>query len=59
MNEAEKRIAAAARNAYARKWRAANKSRVRAINENYWLRKAVKEAASTENGENRKEEENA
>ena len=43
MNEKEKRIAAEARNAYARRWRAANPEKVRANNANYWLRKAKKE----------------
>ena len=43
MNEKEKKIAAEARNAYARRWRAANPEKVRANNANYWLRKAKKE----------------
>lgn len=40
MNEKERRAAAEARNAYARRWRAANRDKVRANNERYWLRKA-------------------
>lgn len=45
MNDAEKKLVAEARNAYARKWRAANPDKVRKNNANYWLRKASKEAA--------------
>ena len=37
-----------ARNAYARKWRAANPDKVRANNANYWRRRAAKEAARKE-----------
>lgn len=48
MNANEKKLAAEARNAYARKWRAANPDKVRANNANYWLRRAVKEAARKE-----------
>ncbi len=44
MDENEKKRAAEARNAYARKWRAANPDKVRVNNANYWLRKANKEA---------------
>ena len=32
-----------ARNAYARKWRAENKDKVKAANERYWLRRAERE----------------
>ena len=45
MDANEKKLAADARNAYARKWRAANPDKVRANNANYWLRRAVKEVA--------------
>lgn len=45
MDVNEKKLAAEARNAYARKWRAANPDKVRANNANYWLRRAAKEAA--------------
>lgn len=45
MDETEKKRAREARNAYARKWRAANPDKVRANNANYWLRKANKEVA--------------
>lgn len=39
------KAANAARAAYMREWRAANKDRVRVINQNYWARKAAKAAA--------------
>lgn len=45
MTADEKKMAAEARNAYARKWRAANPDKVRANNANYWLRRSKKEAA--------------
>lgn len=45
MDDNEKKRAREARNAYARKWRAANPDKVRANNANYWLRKANKDAA--------------
>ena len=48
MDANEKKLAAEARNAYARKWRAANPDKVRANNANYWLRRAAKEAARKE-----------
>ena len=45
--DAEKNKAAVdARNAYARKWRAENKDKVRANNERYWMRRAEKESAA-------------
>lgn len=44
MTEEEKRTAATARNAYARKWRAENPDKVRANNERYWLNKAKRAA---------------
>lgn len=55
MNVNEKKLAAEARNAYARKWRAANPDKVRANNANYWLRRAAKEAAWKEAEEARKD----
>ena len=48
MDANEKKLAAEARNAYARKWRAANPDKVRANNVNYWLRRAAKVAARKE-----------
>ena len=48
MEANEKKLAAEARNAYARKWRAANPDKVRANNANYWLRRAAKETARKE-----------
>ena len=48
MDVNEKKLAAEARNAYARKWRAANPDKVRANNASYWLRRAAKEAARKE-----------
>lgn len=48
MDENEKKLAAEARNAYARKWRAANPDKVRVNNANYWLRRAAKESALRE-----------
>lgn len=47
----EEEMARAARAAYMRKWRAANKDKVRRINQNYWARRAEKErsAAAAEN----------
>ena len=56
MDVNEKKLAAEARNAYARKWRAANPDKVRANNANYWLRRAAKEAARKD-AEERGEEE--
>lgn len=49
MDEKARREAAEARNAYARKWRAANKDKVRASNQRYWLRKAEREKAENKN----------
>lgn len=48
-------LAKKARNAYARNWRAANKDKVKAANERYWLRRAerkMKEQESEQKGEN-------
>ena len=41
----EEAAARAARAAYARKWRAANKDKAKAINQSYWIRRAAREAA--------------
>ena len=41
----EEAAARAARAAYMRKWRAANKDKVKAINQSYWARRAAREAA--------------
>lgn len=59
MDANEKKLAAEARNAYARKWRAANPDKVRANNANYWLRRAAKEAARKEAEQERKDGKNA
>lgn len=59
MDENEKKLATEARNAYARKWRAANPDKVRANNVNYWLRRAAKELARKEAEESRKDGNNA
>ena len=56
MDANEKKLAAEARNAYAREWRAKNPDKVRKNNANYWLRKAGK--AALENKEDRRREEN-
>ena len=55
MDTNEKKLAAEARNAYARKWRAANPDKVRANDTNYWLRRAAKEAARKEAEERRED----
>lgn len=44
MDVNEMKLAAEARNAYAREWRAKNPDKVRKNNANYWLRKASKSA---------------
>ena len=36
--------ARAARNAYARAWRARNRDKVKQYNQNYWIKKAAKNA---------------
>lgn len=43
--------ARAARNAYARAWRAKNPEKVRAAAERYWVRRAEREAAEQEKKE--------
>ena len=55
MTEAEKKSAANARNAYARKWRAANPDKVRANNERYWLNKAKRASTDAKEPPSRKE----
>lgn len=55
MDEHEKKLAAEARNAYARAWRARNPDKVRAIKEKYWLHRAEKEAARKEAEEARED----
>jgi len=42
--EAAKQLARAARAAYMRRYRAEHPERIRAINEAYWLRRAIREA---------------
>ena len=53
----EKKLAAEARNAYAREWRAKNPDKVKKNNANYWLRKAGKMV--TEKKEDNPGEENS
>ena len=48
MDVNEKKLAAEARNAYARKWRAAHPDKVMEYNEKYWIRRVAKEAARKE-----------
>lgn len=43
--DSEEAMARAARAAYMRKWRAANKDKVKRINQNYWARKAAQMTA--------------
>jgi hypothetical protein len=59
MDENEKKLAAEARNAYARKWRAMNPDKVRKNNANYWLRKASKMAQEAEDEKAGEENDNA
>ena len=42
--DAARQLAKEARAAYMRRWRAAHPDRVKAINETYWFRRAIKEA---------------
>jgi hypothetical protein len=44
--DSEEAMARAARAAYMRKWRAANKDKVKRINQSYWARRAKKEQAA-------------
>jgi hypothetical protein len=46
LTEAER----AARRAYQREWRAANKERIQTYNKNFWAKKAAKTAKEAENG---------
>ena len=55
MDANEKELAAEARNAYARAWRAKNPDKVRKNNANYWLRKAGKTASEDKEDHSRKE----
>jgi len=43
---AEETMARAARAEYMRKWRAANKDKVKKINQSYWVRRAEREQAA-------------
>ncbi|MBR1433030.1 MAG: phosphatase [Ruminiclostridium sp.] len=43
----EERAAIEARREYYRKWRAANKDKVNAINERYWVKKGLQAAGNT------------
>ena len=59
--DTEKELAQNAKREYARKWRAENRDKVKAANERYWLRRAVKtmvaagdpEKAAMEKGDKR------
>ena len=55
MDANEKKLAAEARNAYARAWRAKNPDKVRKNNANYWLRKAGKTVSEDKEDHPRKE----
>ena len=59
MNANELKLAAEARNAYAREWRAKNPDKVRKNNTNYWLRKASKVTSKAHNDSPREEDVNA
>ena len=59
MDAIKKQIAAEARNAYAREWRAKNPDKVRKNNANYWLRKAGKIATEKKEDHPREEGSNA
>ena len=56
MDQSKQKLAAEARNAYARKWRAANPDKVRVNNMNYRLRRAAKENTQREVEEKRKDD---
>ena len=47
-----------AKNAYMRRWRAANREKVRAANERYWARRANREAQQTSQVKERRAGEN-
>ena len=55
----EKKLAAEARNAYAREWRAKNPDKVRKNNANYWLRKAGKMVTEKKEDHPREEDSHA
>ena len=46
--EAEKQLARAARAAYMRRYRRKHPEKIKAINEAYWCRRAIREARETE-----------
>ena len=48
MTNTEKELAQNAKREYARKWRAENRDKVKAANERYWLRRAVKTMAAAD-----------
>ena len=57
----EQKVSEAVRKAqreYNKKWRAANKEKVRQYNKNFWEKKALVQLQSAENAEHKKEEEN-
>jgi DUSP27; dual specificity phosphatase 27 (putative) len=51
MTNTEKELAQNAKREYARKWRAENRDKVKAANERYWLRRAVKTMAAADEPE--------
>ena len=51
MTNTEKELAQNAKREYARKWRAENRDKVKAANERYWLRRAVKTMAAADGWE--------
>lgn len=51
MTNTEKELAQNAKREYARKWRAENRDKVKAANERYWLRRAVKIMAAADEPE--------
>ena len=50
-SDTEKELAKNAKREYARKWRAENRDKVKAANERYWLRRAVKTMAAADEPE--------
>ena len=50
-SDTEKELAQIAKREYARKWRAENRDKVKAANERYWLRRAVKTMAAADEPE--------
>ena len=51
LSNTEKELAQNAKREYARKWRAENRDKVKAANERYWLRRAVKTMAAADEPE--------